>query len=60
LRRVLSDPAARVVIVEHHDVEHHDRLARFGAGHRQAARGAQAGGWLWLTRVRRAMIWCGT
>jgi putative resolvase len=39
LRRVLSDPTARVVVVEHHD-----RLARFGAGHLQAvlvARGRQ-------------------
>jgi len=34
LPRALSDPAARVVVVEHRD-----HLARFGAGHLQAALG---------------------
>jgi putative resolvase len=32
LRRILSDPSASVVVVEHHD-----RLARFGVGHLKAA-----------------------
>jgi putative resolvase len=32
LRRILSDPSASVVVVEHRD-----RLARFGAGHLEAA-----------------------
>jgi putative resolvase len=32
LRRILSDPSARVVVVEHRD-----RLARFGVGHLEAA-----------------------
>lgn len=35
LRRILSDPSAGVVVVEHRD-----RLARFGAGHLEAALGA--------------------
>lgn len=35
LRRILSDPDASVVVVEHRD-----RLARFGAGHLEAALGA--------------------
>jgi len=35
LRRVLADPDASVVVVEHRD-----RLARFGAGHLEAALGA--------------------
>jgi len=34
LRRVLSDPSASVVVVEHRD-----RLARFGVGHLEAAHG---------------------
>jgi putative resolvase len=33
-RRVLSDPTASMVVVEHHD-----RLARFGAGHLEALLG---------------------
>jgi putative resolvase len=36
LRRILSDPDARVVVVEHRD-----RLARFGVEHLEAALGAQ-------------------
>jgi len=36
LRRVLSDPAARVVVVEHRD-----RLARFGAEHLEEVLGAR-------------------
>ena len=32
LRRILSDPSASVVVVEHRD-----RLARFGVGHLEAA-----------------------
>jgi putative resolvase len=35
LRRVLSDPSAMVIVVEHRD-----RLARSGAGHLEAALGA--------------------
>ena len=36
LRRVLSDPGAKVIVVEHRD-----RLARFGVEHLEAALGAQ-------------------
>jgi putative resolvase len=36
LRRVLSDPDAKVIVVEHRD-----RLARFGVGHLEAALAAQ-------------------
>jgi putative resolvase len=36
LRRILSDASATVVVVEHHD-----RLARFGVEHLDAALGAQ-------------------
>jgi putative resolvase len=36
LRRILSDPDARVIVVEHRD-----RLARFGVEHLEAALGAQ-------------------
>jgi putative resolvase len=36
LRRILSDPDAKVIVVEHRD-----RLARFGVGHLEAALGAQ-------------------
>jgi len=36
LRRVLSDPDARVIVVEHRD-----RLARFGVEHLEAALSAQ-------------------
>jgi putative resolvase len=36
LRRVLSDPSATVIVVEHRD-----RLARFGAEHRDAALAAR-------------------
>ena len=36
LRRVLSDPDAKVIVVEHRD-----RLARFGVEHLEAALGAQ-------------------
>ena len=38
LRRVLSDPDARVIVVEHRD-----RLARFGVEHLEAALGALGG-----------------
>lgn len=37
LRRVLSDPDAKVIVVEHRD-----RLARFGVEHLEAALAAQA------------------
>lgn len=37
LRRILSDPAVRVMVVEHRD-----RLARFGVEHLEAALSAQA------------------
>ena len=37
LRRILSDPAATVIVVEHRD-----RLARFGVEHLEAALSAQA------------------
>ena len=36
LRPVLSDPCVTVIVVEHRD-----RLARFGVGHREAALAAQ-------------------
>jgi putative resolvase len=38
LRRILSDPDATVIVVEHRD-----RLARFGVEHLQAALAAQGG-----------------
>lgn len=54
LRRILSDPDARVIVVEHRD-----RLARFGVEHLEAALSAQgrrtgAGGASVRPRPRRA------
>jgi putative resolvase len=55
LRRVLSDPDAKVILVQHRD-----RLARFGVEHLEAALAAQAGGLWWPIPVRSPMSWCAT
>ena len=55
LRRILSDPSATVIVVEHRD-----RLARFGVEHLESALAARAGGYLLQTPVRRPMTWSGT
>ena len=55
LRRVLSDPSATVIVVEHRD-----RLARFGAGHLDAALAAQGRRVLVARAERPRMTWYGT
>ena len=55
LRRVLSDPAAAVIVVEHRD-----RLARFGWEHLEAALAAQGRRLLVADAGRARMTWCGT
>ena len=47
LTRVLSDPSAMVIVVEHRD-----RLARCGVEHLQAALAPQGPGSWWSTLVR--------
>ena len=55
LRRVLPDPSATVIVVEHRD-----RLARFGVEHLGAALAARAGGCWSPAQARPPMTWCGT
>lgn len=55
LERILSDPSARVVLVEHGD-----RLALFGVESLEAAVAAEDRRWWWPMQVRRPTIWCAT
>ena len=55
LRRILSDPSATVIVVEHRD-----RLARFGVEHLDAALAAHGRRRSWPTRVRPPMTWSAT
>jgi putative resolvase len=52
LRRVLSDPDAKVIVVEHRD-----RLARFGVEHVEAALSAQERRMWSLVQVRPSAFW---
>ncbi len=55
LLRLLADPQAGIILIEHRD-----RLMRFGAEAVNAALGAQGvGSWSWI-RTRRRTISCGT
>jgi putative resolvase len=55
LRRILSDPSASVVVVEHRD-----RLARFGVEQLEAALSAHGRKVVVADRVRPPTIWCAT
>ena len=55
LHRLLSDPDASVIVVEHRD-----RLARFGVEHLDAVLSASGRAWLCSTLPRPSMTWCGT
>jgi len=55
LARVLSDPSASVIVVEHRD-----RLARFGLEHLQAVLAAQGRRIVVVVMVKPLMIWCAT
>ena len=55
LRRILSDPSAMVIAVEHRD-----RLARFGVEHLDAALAAQGRRVLVADAERPPMTWYGT
>jgi predicted site-specific integrase-resolvase len=55
LARVLSDPSASVIVVEHHD-----RLARFGWSICMPRWPRRADGSWSSTTVRPFMIWCAT
>lgn len=55
LRRVLSDPSATVVVVEHRD-----RLARFGSSISKQRLVRMDAGSLSLTPAKPLMIWYGT
>ncbi len=55
LRRVLSDPDAKVIVVEHRD-----RLARLGVEHLEAALGGRAAGSWWPMPAKPLTIWCAT
>ena len=55
LRRVLSDPDAKLIIVEHQD-----RLARFGVEHVEAALAAHGRRIVVADPGETTMIWCAT
>jgi putative resolvase len=55
LHRLLSDPQAAVIVVEHRD-----RLARFGVEHWRPSCRRPGGGWSSWTLPREPMTWCGT
>jgi len=55
LARVLSDPSASVIVVEHRD-----RLARFGVEHLHAALAAQGRRIMVVDDAIPPMVWCAT